>query len=176
MQREKYWRLYCMKVVRSDRFLIIYVENRSSVYKVYKSTKKYFHYMKVVRSDRFLITCVENRELNVVRKSTAVRCTKVVRSDRFLNTHIDVWNFQINVLNCRIYLLCSRSWWKVLNISLKKIEKNSTKSYEATWDCFMNNEVPGKSRAALECARRYITYLLLYFLALPLNTFAYSNE
>jgi len=121
MQREKYWRLYCMKVVRSDRFLIIYVENRSSVYKVCKSTKEYFHYMKVVRSDRFLIT------------------------------HIDVWNFQINVLSCRIYLLlCSRSWWKVLNISLKKIEKNSTKSYEATWDCFMNNEVPGKSITALE--------------------------
>jgi len=51
-----------MKVVRSDRFLIIYVENRElSVYLVCKSTEEYkiFLYesccaVKVVRSDRLL--------------------------------------------------------------------------------------------------------------------------
>jgi len=65
-----------MKVVRSDHFLIIYVENRElSVRRIHEYREYKICCMKVVRLDRFLITCIENRELNAVGlcKSTAIQ-------------------------------------------------------------------------------------------------------
>jgi len=95
-----------MKVVRSDRFLITYVENRELNVRSMQEYREYeiIYCMKVVRSDRFLITYVENRELNAVRKSTAVQkwsdrtvFLSLTSTSKFSNKCVQLWNLFVVV-------------------------------------------------------------------------------